>query len=88
MFTEEPEVLAAVRDLLHQKRRSPELGRAARVDLLNQFIEAELDLPPAQAPKKSGSPEVIGALNGIFHEMLAEYGAATPMHATGGAARA
>jgi predicted nucleotidyltransferase len=82
MLDQEPEVLKAVHELLHQKRNSPELGKAPRVSLLNEFIEAELNLPPAEAPKKSGAPEVIGKLNSIFHHALAEYEANKPIHAT------
>lgn len=73
MLDQEPEVLKAVRELLYQKMNSPELGQAPRVALINEFIEAELDLPPAESPKKSEVPEVVGRLNSIFHDALAEY---------------
>lgn len=81
MLAQEPEVLRAVRKLLHQKRNTPELGLALGVPLLNEFIEAELDVQPADAPKKSGAPEVIGKLDSIFHNVLAEYEANKPLQA-------
>lgn len=74
MLAAEPDVLAEVHKLLQQKRNAPELGEAPCVPLLNDFIESELDVPPAEAPKKSSSPEVIGQLNRLFHAVLAEYG--------------
>src|SRR5690606_3006233 len=69
----ERDVLAAVHTLLEQKRNAPELGRAPAVPILNEFIEAELENQLLNVPKKSQSKQVIGQLNGIFHEMLREY---------------
>lgn len=68
----EPAVLLEIHKLLEQKRRAPELGRAAAVALLNEFIEAELDAGPTEVPKKSRSLLVIGQLNDLFHRVLRE----------------
>ena len=75
LLENEPTVLSEVYKLLEQKRNSPELGRAAAVPALNEFIEAELNVEPLAVPKKSHSPQVIGQLNSVFHSMLHEYGA-------------
>jgi predicted nucleotidyltransferase len=71
----EPTVLAEVRKLLALKRDTPELGRAAAVPILNEFIETELGEEPREVPKKSSSPHVIGQLNKLFHNVLNEHGA-------------
>jgi len=69
----EPAVLAEVEKLLYQKRRSPELGRAPAVPVLNDFIEAELSTEVPTAPKKSRSPRIVNQLNLLFHNVLQEY---------------
>lgn len=71
----EPVVLSEVHKLLKQKRNTPELGRSAAVPILNQFIEAELGDEPREVPKKSRSPQIIGQLNELFHNVLREHGA-------------
>ena len=68
----EPTVLSEVHSLLERKRSAPELGRAAAVPILNEFIEAELAVEPTEIPKKSSSPLVIGQLNQLFHSVLRE----------------
>lgn len=68
----EPAVLAEVQKLLEQKRNTPELGRSPTVPILNEFIESELGDEPRIAPKKSRSPQVIGQLNELFHNVLRE----------------
>lgn len=73
LLQDEPIVLSEVHKLLDQKRNSPELGRAAAVPVLNEFIEAELAVArPTSVPKKSRSPKVIGQLNELFLNVLLE----------------
>ena len=72
LLDDEPMVLAAIEKLLDQKRRSPELGRAPAVPVLNAFIEAELAGDAPVAPKKSKSPFVVNQLNQLFHNVLKE----------------
>lgn len=79
----EPAVLREVQELLEQKRNAPELGRAAAMPILNDFIEAELAVEPREAPKKSRSPQVIGQLNELFHNVLSEHGADNAFNPTG-----
>ncbi|MCK7494447.1 MAG: nucleotidyltransferase domain-containing protein [Comamonadaceae bacterium] len=69
LLQDEPAVLSQVHKLLEQKRNAPELGRAAAVPILNEFIEAELAVEPIDVPKKSRSPQVIGQLNELFHNV-------------------
>ncbi len=76
-LTGEPAVLDEVQKLLALKRSTPELGRAAAVPALNAFIEAELGDEPVAIPAKSRAPNVIAALNGLFHQVLAESDAGT-----------
>lgn len=68
----ESAVLAAVHRLLALKRNSPELGRAAAVPVLNEFIESELGEEAITVPKKTRSPKVVGELNALFHAVLRE----------------
>lgn len=79
--SDEAPILAEIHHLLEKKRSTPELGREPAVPLLNEFIKKELDVPPLKAPKKSGSPEIIGRLNEIFHNVLNEYRSEKPMPA-------
>lgn len=72
LLDDEPTVLAAIEKLLDQKRRSPELGRAPTVPVLNAFIEAELAGDAPVALKKSKSPSVVNQLNQLFHNVLKE----------------
>lgn len=72
LLEDKPAVLSAIHTLLEQKRRAPELGSAAAVPVLNEFIEAELESEPTEVPKKSHSPLVIGQLNDLFHRVLRE----------------
>jgi uncharacterized protein len=88
LLESEPVVLAEVRKLLALKRATPELGRAAAVPLLNEFIEAELGEGPSEVPKKSRSPEVIGQLNELFHNVLSEHGANNAFNPTSETLRA
>jgi predicted nucleotidyltransferase len=74
LLEDQPTVLAEVHNLLALKRATPELGRAAAVPILNQFIEAELGTEPKEVPQKSRSPHVIGQLNALFHQVLNEHG--------------
>ena len=69
----EPELVEEIQGLLEKKRTSPELGLSPSVPSLNRFIESELDVPLADAPKKSTSPGVVALLNEIFHVVLAEH---------------
>ena len=71
----EPAVLSEVHKLLEKKRNTPELGRSEAVPILNEFIESELGDEPREIPKKSHSPQVIGQLNELFHDVLREHGA-------------
>ncbi len=75
LLRHEPSVLAEAHKLLELKRNTPELGLAAAVPLLNEFIEAELGAEPGDFPKKSRSPQVIDQLNELFHAVLREHGA-------------
>ena len=72
LLSEEPLVLAEVHKLLEKKRNTLELGRSAAVPVLNDFIETELNDEPSEVPKKSRSPQVIGLLNELFHNVLRE----------------
>jgi predicted nucleotidyltransferase len=78
----EPTVLSEVHRLLEQKRNAPELGRSPAVPVLNKFIEAELAGEPTGVPKKSRSPQVIGLLNALFHNVLREHNADTAFKPT------
>lgn len=88
LLKDEPAVLSQVHRLLEQKRNTPELGRAAAVPMLNEFIEAELAVEPTEVPKKSRSPQVIGQLNQLFHNVLREYEANHAFNSTSGPLRA
>jgi uncharacterized protein len=68
----EPGILKEVHQLLDQKRNSPELGKAPAVQLLNAFIEAELEIAQFEIPQKSQSPDAISGLNKLFHDALRE----------------
>lgn len=72
LLADEPVVLKEVYHLLEQKRNSPELGKAPAVQLLNEFIEKELENARVDVPKKSSSPDVINELNRLFHATLGE----------------
>lgn len=69
----EPTVVREVHRLLEQKRNALELGRSPAMPVLNKFIEAELTGEPAGIPKKTLSPQVIGLLNELFHNVLREH---------------
>lgn len=84
LLQDEPTVLSEIHTLLEQKRNAPELGRAAAVPMLNEFIEAELAVEPTEVPKKSRSPQVIGQLNELFHNVLWEHGASHAFNPTSG----
>jgi predicted nucleotidyltransferase len=71
-LTEHPEVLEQVRVLLEQKRRSPELGLAPAVPVLNAFIEAELEIGKVPAPPKPDGRDIIDNLNRLLHDVLDE----------------
>lgn len=74
LLAEEPPVLEEVRKLLEKKRQAPELGSAAAVPILNQFIESELGDEPRSAQEKSRSPNIVDLLNSLFHDVLNELG--------------
>ena len=74
LLQSEPAVLSEVHKLLEKKRNTPELGRSAAVPILNEFIESELDDEPKEIPMKSHSPQIIGQLNELFHNVLREHG--------------
>jgi predicted nucleotidyltransferase len=74
LLSDKPAVLDAIHALLLLKRRTPELGMAPAVPVLNEFIEAELQQEVHEVPKKSPSPKVIDRLNEMFHSALQEYG--------------
>lgn len=84
LLEDEPTVCTEVRKLLALKRDTPELGRAAAVPILNEFIEAELGEEPREVPKKSRSPQVIGQLNELFRKVLNEHGANTAFNPISG----
>lgn len=84
----EPKLLLELHKLLEQKQSTPELGRAAAVPILNEFIEAELAVEPTEVPKKSRSPQVIDQLNELFHNVLRECGANHAFNPASGTLRA
>ncbi|MGV3527229.1 MAG: DNA polymerase beta superfamily protein [Candidatus Sericytochromatia bacterium] len=68
----QPELLAEIDKLLEQKSQTPEMGRCQAVPILNRFIESELADFQREIPEKSDAPEVMAALNALFHTLLEE----------------
>ena len=88
LLQHEPLVLAETHKLLALKRNTPELGLAAAVPLLNEFIEAELGAEPGDLPKKSRAPQIMDQLNELFHAVLREHCAGNAVGAACGARNA
>ena len=71
LLQSEQDVLSEIRILLEKKQNTSELGLAAAIPVLNEFIEAFLDSPVVDVPKRpSGSP--VDQLNALFHLVLSE----------------
>jgi len=66
------ELLAAIHELLRRKRQAPELGLAAPVPCINQFIERELERLDGLQPASHKRGNVLPGLNDVFHAVLAE----------------
>ena len=73
LIQQEPVVLSEVYALLEKKRGAPELGLAASVPSLNEFIERELGDSSLEIPQKSRDPKIVNQLNELFHRVLEEY---------------
>lgn len=67
----EPDVSAAIADLLSRKRTGAELEKGSRVPALHAFIETELSRPRAAdfSRRAAGS---VSSLNEIFRQAVAE----------------
>jgi predicted nucleotidyltransferase len=64
-------LLQSIMRLLEMKRASPELGLAPRIDVINQFIESELErLESIQRVEPESNKMVLEQLDGIFHAAL------------------
>lgn len=72
LVVDQPELTAAIDNLLAQKRLAPELGLAAPVTSINAFIESELARLEAVNPRRSQRPEPVPRLNALFQATLAE----------------
>lgn len=88
LLEDEPAVLSEVCRLLELKRNTPELGCAAAVPILNDFIETELSTAPTEVPEKSRSPQVVDRLNELFRHVLCEHAANNAFDPTSGTMRA
>lgn len=72
LVADQPELTAAIEDLLAQKRLAPELGLSEPVASINRFIEAELARLEVIDPQRTQKPEVIARLNALFQATLRE----------------
>jgi uncharacterized protein len=67
------ELVQSITRLLEMKRRSPELGLAPRIDVINQFIEAELErLETVPRFETASDTILVERLDGILHAALRE----------------
>lgn len=71
MLDGHPEVEDALRDIVRQKMNAPELGEAPRVEVLNRFIESELESPVPDLRRRAGE-DAHETLNLLFRAILAE----------------
>lgn len=66
------ELRAEIESLLEMKRAAPELGKSARIPVLDAFIEAELARLDALAPKNIKQPNAADVLSQLFHTTIAD----------------
>ena len=77
MIEGEAEILGSIATLLEKKRAAPELGLAERVDVLNAFIESEIEradleaAPAAGAAHEAIAEASIAVVNALFRDLIA-----------------
>lgn len=72
LIEEHTELLGDIHHLLAKKREAPELGLAAPVASINQFIERELERLESLTPPQHRGGMPLAQLNTLFHAVLEE----------------
>jgi uncharacterized protein len=70
LIEDQPKLLNDIDALLTRKRASPEMGRAAPVISLNEFIEQELERLEVLRPSRSKRAEAAPKLNELLHATI------------------
>ena len=72
MIAGEAALIAAINDLLEQKRHSPELGLSPQMPVIHAFIEQELTRIENNAPEPAERQEIAPELSKLFRQVLNE----------------
>lgn len=77
LIADQPQLTAAIDELLRKKRAAPEMGLSAPVAIIHRFVEDELGRLEALLPDRDERTSPLPMLNALFHAVLKEPSAPT-----------
>lgn len=72
LIADQPQLVAAISELMEQKRVAPEMGLSAPVPVIHAFIEGELTRLETATPERCQRASPLPELNKLFHAVLRE----------------